>query len=211
MERLMIAGMLAAVLAGAPAAEAQDEVAEALQECREIPEAGKRLACFDALADQFGSRRKISTEPAEAASGVPDAGDERVAAEPAGPDDGEASPKAPAPEEETATKEAESEVASSGPADREAAPAPSRSKRVTTADDLSLPYEGRIKAFAANARGDYRFRISEGILFKRAGGPGLPSADLTGSAVTLSKNFLGQWRARVEGQPRELWVSPVGR
>lgn len=226
MARFMVAGMSAAVLAAGSPVAAQDEVISRLQECRQIADVQERLACYDALAEKFRratdeSAEKTGSEPASAP------GDEGIAAESAAPGDRpkvekpprepgsptgqQAGPKPDAPTGKQGRPEPASGVASDAPEAEGAGPRESQPESITSAEDLSLPYRTRIDSFASNRRGDYRFRIGEGIVFERAGGPGVPAADLTGAAVTLSKNFLGQWRADVEGQPRELWISPIRR
>ncbi len=208
MSRFMILGMLVSMPVFAPSAAAQNEVVTGLLECRQITEADRRLACFDALAGEYGPRAGGEAGQTDADAGEAGTRDERVAGEPVTPKAGTESPKPGIPDRDSPVKAGDTSPGSSpgagSPGDREAA-------RIASAEDLPLPYEGRIKAFASNARGDYRFRIGGGIVFERAGGPGVPGGDLTGAGITLSKNFLGQWRARVEGQPRELWVSPVRR
>lgn len=211
MSRFILLGMLVSITVFASSATAQNEVVTGLLECRRIAEADKRLACFDALAGEYGSRTGGEAEQADAETDAVVPRDERVARDPVAPESGETSPETQFPDRERAPEKAETAHASPETSAAARGHGETEPGRVASAGDLTLPYEGRIKAFANNARGDYRFRIGEGILFERAGGPSVPSGDLTGAAITLSKNFLGQWRARVEGQPRELWVSPVRR
>lgn len=208
MSRFIFLGMLVSMPVFAPSAAAQNEVVTGLLECRQIADADRRLACFDALAGEYGPR--AGGEAGQTGADTEESGprDERVAGEPVAPKTGMESPEPGGSDRESAAESGDTPPGSSpgtgSPGDTEAG-------RIASAEDLPLPYEGRIKAFASNARGDYRFRIGGGIVFERAGGPGVPGGDLTGAAIILSKNFLGQWRARVEGQPRELWVSPVRR
>lgn len=211
MARFMVVGMSAALLAAVAPVAAEEEVITGLQDCRQIADVQERLACYDALAEKFRRDTGETADEAGPEAVPPGSSEEGVAAEPAVPE-GEKSPEeAGSPARRTGPAETEPEAAPGEPNAGRSAPDGSRPERVTSAEDLSLPYRTRIDSFASNRRGDYRFRIGEGIVFERAGGPGVPSADLSGAAVTLSKNFLGQWRAEVEGQPRELWVSPLRR
>lgn len=211
MSRFIFLGLLVSMPVFAPSAEAQNEVVTGLLECRQIADADRRLACFDALAGEYGPRAGGEAEQTDADAGGIGPRDERITDEPAAPKAGTESPRAGIPDRDSPAEIGETRPASPGSSPGAGSPGDRETGRIASAEDLPLPYEGRIKAFASNARGDYRFRIGEGIVFERAGGPGVPSGDLTGAAITLSKNFLGQWRARVEGQPRELWVSPVRR
>lgn len=208
MSRLIFLAILALMLVTPLPATAQDAPVAALLDCRQIADPERRLACFDKLADEYQSGPGQTRKPEAAEADGPGAVDERVAGESAAADDAESPEETQDPAPDAAAAGAEAGMVSG---DRDAAPEPARPERVVSADDLSLPHRGRIEAFTANRRGDFRFRIVEGIVFERAGGPGVPSSDLTGAEVTLSKNFLGQWRARVEGHSRELWVSPVRR
>lgn len=211
MRGFIVAGISAVLLTALPPVAAGEEAVSGLRECREIADSEKRLACYDALAEEFRSGSGNTGEPTDPELDSSGPGDDGVAAEPAAPEAGEPPQETVSPTEETGAPQPEAEVAPGEAKAGDAAPSGSRQERVATPEDLSIPHRGRIESFASNRRGDYRFRISEGIVFERAGGPGIPSADLTGASVTLSRNFLGQWRARVEGQPRELWVSPVDR
>lgn len=211
MARFMVVGMSAVLLAAVAPVAAEEEVITGLQECRQIAGVQERLACYDALAEEYRRDTGESAEKADSKAAPPGSSDQGVAAEPAAPEQGKPPEETGSPARQTGPTEPESEVASDEPETGGTASDGSRPERVTSAEDLSLPYRTRIDSFASNRRGDYRFRIDEGIVFERAGGPGVPSADLTGAAVTFSKNFLGQWRAEVEGHPRELWVSPIRR
>ncbi len=208
MVRFIFPVILAIMLATPRAATAQNGPVAGLLECRQIDDPARRLSCFDKLADEFGSAVGKTPEPEAPESSEPGSVDERATGESGVADDVESPDAMQDPAPDATGEESESSVDSG---DRGSASAPAGPKRVTSAEDLALPHHGRIEAFSGNSRGDFRFRISAGIVFERAGGPGVPSSDLTGAKVTLSKNFLGQWRARVEGQPRELWVSPVRR
>lgn len=208
MARFILLGILALVLATPRATTAQNGPVAALLECRQISDPERRLACFDNLAEEYSPAVGKTPEPEAPEASDREPVDDRVADESVVVDDADSPERMQAPAPDAADAESESGVDSG---DRDSAPAPAGPERITTADELSLPHRGRIEAFSANRRGDYRFRISAGIVFERAGGPGVPSSDLTGADVTLSKNFLGQWRARVEGQPRELWIRPVRR
>lgn len=211
MTRFMVVGMSAALLAVVAPAAAEDEVITGLQECRQIAGVQERLACYDALAEEFGRDTGESSDKADPEHAPPGSSDEGIAAERAAPEEGKTPEETESPARQAGPPERESEVVSDQPDTGGTARDEDRPEQVASAEDLSLPYRTRIDSFASNRRGDYRFRISEGIEFERASGPSVPSADLTGAAVTLSKNFLGQWRAEVEGQPRELWVSPLRR
>lgn len=211
MSRFIFVGMLVSMPVFAPPAAAQNEVVTGLLECRQIADADRRLACFDALAGEYGPRDGGGAGQPDADAGEAGSRDERVAGEPVAPKAGMESPEPSVPDRESAAETGETGDTSPGSSPGAGSPGDTEAGHIASAEDLPLPYEGRIKAFASNARGDYRFRIGGGIVFERAGGPGVPGGDLTGAAITLSKNFLGQWRARVEGQPRELWVSPVRR
>lgn len=211
MARFMAVGMSAALLAAVTPVAAENEVITGLQECRQITGVQQRLACYDALAEEFRHDTGETADKAESESAAPGSSDQGIAAEPGVPEEERSPEETGSPARQAEPPEPEPEAAPGGPAASGTAPAGSRPERVTSAEDLSLPFRTHIDSFASNRRGDYRFRIGEGIVFERAGGPGVPEADLTGAAVTLSKNFLGQWRAEVEGQPRELWVSPIRR
>jgi hypothetical protein len=212
MARFIIAvGISAALLAAVAPVAAEEKVITGLQECRQIVEAQQRLACYDALAEEFHRDTSETAEEAGSEAARPASRDQSVAAEPAVPEGAKSPEKTESPARQAGPPAPESEAAPDKPEAGRTASDGSRPERVTSAEDLSLPHRTRIDSFASNRRGDYRFRIGEGIVFERAGGPGVPTEDLTGAAVTLSKNFLGQWRAEVEGRPRELWVSPVRR
>lgn len=207
MGRTINLGILMCLLAPAAPATAQDAVVLELLACGRIDDAEKRLACFDALAGQYESGAAPTTgdQGARATEGRPEgretpaprAGEDVTTRVPAGPD---ATRSTTGPGQPATTQT---------PAGRERETTPAR--EITRAEDLSVPHQTRIKAFAANRRGDYRFRIEEGFLFERAGGPKLQGEDLAGATLTLDKNFLGQWRARVDGRARELWIRPVKR
>lgn len=206
MGRPISLGILVCLLAPAAPATAQDAVVLELLACGRIEDAEKRLACFDALAGQYesGAAPTPGDQGARASQGRPAdreppgrAGEEVTTRVPAGPD-GTRSTAGPG---QPATTQS--------PAGREPETAPAR--EISRVEDLSVPHQTRIEAFAANRRGDYRFRIEEGFLFERAGGPKVQVENLTGATLTLDKNFLGQWRARVDGRARELWIRPVER
>lgn len=227
MTRFIVVGMSVVLLAAVATVAAEEEVITGLQKCQEIADVEERLACYDALAEEFRGDTGETAEEAGSEAAPPVSSDQSVAAEPGAPEDEpedeklsrepgsptgqQSGPEPASPVGRRSDPEPESGVAPGEPEARGNASGASRAERVTSAEDLSLPHRTRIDSFASNRRGDYRFRIGEGIVFERAGGPGVPSADLTGARVTLSKNFLGQWRAEVEGQSRELWVSPVRR
>jgi len=81
--------------------------------------------------------------------------------------------------------------------------------RAATVEDLPVPLETEIIGYNGDDRGDrFKLRIAEGWVFEDAGGPGF-STDPTGKTVTLTKNFLGNWRMIVPGESQQVWVKPV--
>ncbi len=81
--------------------------------------------------------------------------------------------------------------------------------RAATVEDLPVPLETTITGYNGENRGDrFRLRIAEGWVFEDAGGPGF-SEDPTGKTVTLTKNFLGNWRMKVPGERERVWIKPV--
>lgn len=205
--------MMMAAVSAMPAAAREDVVSDLL-DCGRLEDPERRLACFDGLAEKY--RPEAAARPESADSREPGAQPDEGRAVSGGPREkpapgpgSEAEPSAPAdgrragPAGERAAGEAGTSTAPSGEAGA------AESVRITSPEDLALPHETRITTFKANRRGDYRFRIEEGLVFERTGGPRFPMDDLTGADITLSKNFLGQWRARVDGRGRELSVRPV--
>jgi len=91
---------------------------------------------------------------------------------------------------------------------REGAGSSASSAPPRSVSDLDLPHETRITGYNANARGDFRLRTAEGFIFEDAGGTGF-TEDPTGKTVTLTKNFLGNWRMEVPGEAQLVWIRPV--
>lgn len=200
--RIILVTLIPLAIAGVGTAAGQDEVVSDLLDCDRFSEPQRRLACFDALVDKYGSRARPFEETAQ---------------EPAAPESErevvEQAPKSPAetgaPGKAASEAQAAPAPATTGRTAESVPEQPSRPERIESPEDFSLPHETRITAFRSNRNGDYRFRITEGFVFERTGGPAIPMDDLTGSKITLSKNFLGQWRAEVEGRGRELSIRHV--
>lgn len=80
--------------------------------------------------------------------------------------------------------------------------------RAATVEDLPVPLETEITGYNGDDRGRFKLRIAEGWVFEDAGGPGF-SEDPTGKTITLTKNFLGNWRMQVPGESQQVWVKPA--
>ena len=75
-------------------------------------------------------------------------------------------------------------------------------------DDLTVPYETRVVAYNANAVGDFKLRIAEGLVFESTSGAEMRE-DPTDKTVTLRKNLFGQWRLKIPGETALIPVAPV--
>jgi len=207
---MRIIGLCFAVFAlfTAPPAAGQpsgNEVFSDLLACDPIEDAEQRLACYDNVLQQYKLRfGVIEGEPEELqAESRGRSVDSRGRASRSSPAGSRSGAGGETRGDETAGRRAGGAGGASGrgAGRRNAAAA-------TSPAQLDLPHETTITGFNANQQGDYRLRIAEGFVFEKAGGPEF-SQDPSGKTVTLSKNFMGNWRLAVPGESQELWVSPV--
>ncbi|GER01066.1 hypothetical protein JCM17845_16890 [Iodidimonas gelatinilytica] len=82
-------------------------------------------------------------------------------------------------------------------------------QRAAEPNDLTLPLETTITDFNSNSIGDFRIRIKEGFVFENTGTSRITDGDFSGKSVTLDKNFLGQWRAKIEGYNQKFNIKPA--
>jgi len=190
---------LLGLLAVSPAAAqpSGSDVFSDLLACDPLRDPGERLTCYDSVLRQYkirfglleGSPDELEAE-ARSRRTMPRGA---VARNPVAP------PRADAVEER---EEAPAETRPSAPRPTE------RTRRVASPEEFDLPHETTVTAYNANQRGDFRLRVAEGFVFEKAGGPSF-SEDPSGKTVTLTKNFLGNWRMEVPGESRQIWVRPV--
>lgn len=213
----VVVATLPLVLA-APAAAQQDDVLFDLMKCDRFTDQAERMACFNSMVDaykrQIGSEAATEAAPAPAAVPTPQGW---RSVEPAPADVTEAAKAAaaadtaaPAVEEDLRDLDDEAlrnRVETFYAATR----GPQVPPREPTVDDLPLPFETTVTAFVTNSVGDFKLRIKEGWVFERSGGPDIKTASLKGKSALIQKNFLGQWRLKVEGEPLLIAVRPVER